>query len=243
MGILKEIIQDIFSVKNSYIGGFKYKIVKILGFKCSKSLGYKPEGKNNNIYVVENSVKKSCKKRITGLGIKIKGNNNEIIVNSPYKFNNCSVTIEGNNSVIILGESITLNNTSLYAVNNAQINIGKNTTTNGGRISCISKNSKINIGEDCMFSWDIHIMSGDHHIMTPLENNKIINKGHFCNIGNHVWLGCGATICKNVEIADNCIVGTKSVVTKSCYEKNTVLAGNPARIMKRNVNWVRENDN
>ena len=242
MGILKDIIQDIFSVKNNYVGGFKYKIVKIFGFKCSKSIGYKQEGLNNNIYVVENSIKKVVKKRIVGLGIKIKGNNNEIVINTPYKFNNCSITIEGNNAVINIGESTILNNTSLYAVNDTQINIGKNTTTNGGRIDCVSRNSKINIGEDCMFSWDIHIMSGDYHIITPPDAEKIINKGYFCNIGNHVWLGCETTICKNVEIADNCIVGTHSVVTKSCKEENAVLAGNPAKIVKKNLEWQRKSD-
>lgn len=243
MGILKDIIQDVFSVKNRYINGFKYKVVTILGFKCSKSIGYKLEGQNNNIYIVENLIRKTVKKRIIGLGINIKGNNNEIIINKPYKFNNCSITIKGNNSVIIIDESTILNNTSLHAANYTQINIGKNTTISGANIACVSKNSKINIGEDCMFSWDIHIMSGDYHIITPPNDEKIINKGYFCNIGNHVWLGCGTTICKNVEIADNCIVGTRAVVTKSCLESNAILAGNPAKIIKKNIKWQRKSDN
>ena len=242
MGILKDIVQDIFSVKNSYVGGFKYKIVKIFGFKCSKSIGYKPEGQNNNIYIVENSVKKVVKKRVVGLDIGIKGNNNKIIINAPYNFNNCCIRIEGNDTIITIGESTTLNNTYLRAVKNTQINIGKNTTIGGGKIHCVSQNSKINIGEDCMFSWDIHIMSGDYHIITSPDDEKIINKGYFCNIGNHVWLGCGTTVCKNVEIAENCIVGTHSVVTKSCNEKNSMLAGNPAKIMKKNIEWQRQPD-
>ena len=100
MGILKDICQDIFSVKNKYVGDFKFKIVRILGLKFSKSLGYQTKGKNNKIYINENSVRKEFKKCIYGLRINIKGDNNEVIINTPYKFDNCSITIEGNNSLL-----------------------------------------------------------------------------------------------------------------------------------------------
>ena len=66
MGILKDICQDIFSVKNKYVGDFKFKIVRILGLKLSKSLGYQTKGKNNKIYIIENSVRKELKKCIYG---------------------------------------------------------------------------------------------------------------------------------------------------------------------------------
>ncbi len=243
MKILKKIAQGIFAVRNEYVSGFKYNIIRILGVKFKfKSTGYSLKGQNNNIYVIENSVKKPVKKRIKGLGIDIVGDNNEIVINSPYKFNSCIIYMKGNNASIIMGGGTELDNVHFDTVNNSRINVGKNTTMNGGRIACISHDSSINIGEDCMFSWNVHIMSGDFHNIICLDDKSIINKGHFCDIGNHVWLGCGATICKNVKIADNCIVGTNSVVTKSCDEKNVVLAGNPAKIIKRNVNWDREND-
>ena len=80
MGILKDICQDIFSVKNKYVGDFKFKIVRILGLKFSKSLGYQTKGKNNKIYIIENSVRKELKKCIYGLHINIKGDNNEVIM-------------------------------------------------------------------------------------------------------------------------------------------------------------------
>lgn len=50
-------------------------------------------------------------------------------------------------------------------------------------------------------------------------------------IGNHCFIGMGAIILPGVTLADNCIVGAGSVVTKSCYEKGSVLAGNPARVV------------
>ena len=36
---------------------------------------------------------------------------------------------------------------------------------------------------------------------------------------------------------DECIVGAMSVVTKAFDEKHSVIAGNPAKICKRNILW------
>ncbi|WBU51745.1 acyltransferase [Kosakonia pseudosacchari] len=50
-------------------------------------------------------------------------------------------------------------------------------------------------------------------------------------IGNDVSIGSGATILA-VTIADGCVIGAGSVVTKSLSEKG-VYAGNPARLLRR----------
>ncbi len=48
------------------------------------------------------------------------------------------------------------------------------------------------------------------------------------NIGNNVFIGMGAIILPGVTIADNCIVGAGSVVTKSFLTPKVVISGNPA---------------
>ena len=240
MGMLKDICQDIFSVKNKYVGDFKFKIVRILGLKLSKSLGYQTKGKNNKIYIIENSVRKELKKCIYGLRINIKGDNNEVIINAPYKFDNCSIAIEGNNSSIFISSDVDLHNTCFVSYNCSKIFIGEAVTINGANIYCASDNSCIKLGDDCMLSWGIHIISGDFHNITAPEDGEIINRGKFCEIGKHVWIGHDASICKNVRIADNSIIGAHAVVTKSFAENNAVIAGNPAKIVKQGVEWHRE---
>lgn len=51
------------------------------------------------------------------------------------------------------------------------------------------------------------------------------------SIGNNVTLGANVIIIGDIEIGDNVIVGAGSVVTKS-IPSNTIVAGNPARIIK-----------
>lgn len=48
-------------------------------------------------------------------------------------------------------------------------------------------------------------------------------------IGNDVFIGMESLILPGVSIADYCIIGAGSVVTRSVREEGTVVAGNPAR--------------
>jgi acetyltransferase-like isoleucine patch superfamily enzyme len=50
-------------------------------------------------------------------------------------------------------------------------------------------------------------------------------------------IGSGATILANVTIGENAIVGAGSVVTRD-VPPNSIVAGNPARVMRR-VNDVK----
>ncbi|MFD5262842.1 serine O-acetyltransferase [Bacillus wiedmannii] len=54
-------------------------------------------------------------------------------------------------------------------------------------------------------------------------------------IGNNVYLGTGSKILGDVTIGSNVIVGANSVVIKS-VPNNTIVAGNPATVIKSNVN-------
>ncbi|MDE7143260.1 MAG: hypothetical protein K2N76_00510, partial [Muribaculaceae bacterium] len=47
------------------------------------------------------------------------------------------------------------------------------------------------------------------------------------------WIGGGAIICPGVTIGNRCVIGAGSVVTKNVPD-DSVVAGNPARIIRRN---------
>ncbi len=53
-------------------------------------------------------------------------------------------------------------------------------------------------------------------------------------IGDNCFIGGRSLILPGVEIGDNCVVGAGAVVTKSVPPRS-VVAGNPARILKRDI--------
>jgi acetyltransferase-like isoleucine patch superfamily enzyme len=52
-------------------------------------------------------------------------------------------------------------------------------------------------------------------------------------IGRNCWIGSNSIILPGVTLADNTVVGAGSVVTKSFLDGHCVIAGNPAKEIKR----------
>ena len=61
-----------------------------------------------------------------------------------------------------------------------------------------------------------------------------VNIAASCRIGEGAFLGIGAIVRDHVEIGAHSVVGAGAVVTGSVPERVMVF-GNPARIIKRNV--------
>ena len=108
----------------------------------------------------------------------------------------------------------------------------------GGGIS-VTENGKICIGKDCMFSFGIDIRNGDSHSILDLQGKRI-NKARDIVIKDHVWLGANVTVLKGVHIGSHSIIGTRSVVSKSCQTDQSIYAGVPARFIKSGIDWNRK---
>lgn len=97
------------------------------------------------------------------------------------------------------------------------------------------------IGKDCMFSTDIRIQCSDSHNYFDLmkRENIGIRKRYVVNIGEHVWIGAKSNLLYGTDIGAGSIVGMGSLVTGK-FPANVILAGNPAKIVRRYVAWDRE---
>lgn len=112
------------------------------------------------------------------------------------------------------------------------ISIDKNTYINGGKIYA-SPNAKIIIGANCLISYAVHLRTDMHNYETAdILINKQGNTEKNIIIGNDVWLGYGVQILSGVHIADGCVIGAGSVVTKST-DPYGVYAGVPAKLIKK----------
>ena len=153
-----------------------------------------------------------------------------------------NINICGNNNTIIIDEAgsvnINIDIGNYTGVNNVEINIGKNLYCVGADIFAYQHNVPISIGENCLLSKNITIRSGElPHSIYDMNTCKDFDHSEGILIGNHVWLGEHSYILKKAKISDDSVVGAMSVVTKEFNEKNVVIAGNPAKICKRNVMW------
>lgn len=92
----------------------------------------------------------------------------------------------------------------------------------------------IDIGYDVVISHDVTIMDSDAHEMV----REGYRKTKPVKIGDHVWIGSRAMILKGVSIGDGAVIAAGAVVTKD-VPPACLAAGNPACIIKENVQWKR----
>lgn len=173
--------------------------------------------------------------------VKIDGTDNTIIFDSDCDNVNLSISIYGNHNRIHVKKSgfirgnVTIGLSDTHT-ENCSLNIGKNVNINGVNILMAENETNISIGDDCLFSDCIEFWASDTHTLLD-DNGKVINIGKSIKIGKHVWIGKHVKVLKNTEISDNSVVGMASVVTKRFTQSNCAIAGNPAKVVKQNINW------
>lgn len=198
-------------------------------------------GKNNNIILIT----KDGVKRLyynPNLTIKIIGNNNTISIDETAKVFG-QIYIDADNTNIHIGKETYCNMCLVCDKgNNQNFSLGDYSTIGYADFKLNEENAAIIIGKHCMFSSHICILATDAHAIMNSKDKQIINfiKGPI-TIGDHCWVGYDVKMTKNARLPDWTIVGTGSVVTKEFLEKNTIIAGNPAKIIKKNVIWDIQN--
>ncbi len=114
-----------------------------------------------------------------------------------------------------------------------KLTIGNDCRINSGVF--INAQSGVTIGDDVTLSHGVKIISTGYDIEHWMNTGE---KNHFDDspvyIGNHCWIGANAIILPGVEITgEYVVIGAGSVVTKDITESKVVVAGVPARIIKR----------
>lgn len=124
-----------------------------------------------------------------------------------------------------VGEDFNLN-PPFYTDFGRNIRVGKRVFINFG--CTFMDRGGITIGDDTFIAPHVQLIT-ENHGLSP-EKRRYITSLPIV-IGKNVWIGAGAIVLPGVTIGDNAVIGAGSVVTKN-VAANTVVAGNPAKLIK-----------
>lgn len=102
-------------------------------------------------------------------------------------------------------------------------------------LTCINK---ITIGDNVLTGRWVTISDNGHgetdfeSLQVPPIKRQLSCKGSI-EIGKNVWIGDKVTVLSGVKIGDGAVIAANAVVTKN-VPSYTIMAGNPAKIIKRN---------
>lgn len=114
----------------------------------------------------------------------------------------------------------------------AEIVIGDNVGISGATIYA---RKKICIGDNTNIGGNVKILDNDFHpieVEARIRDDKSKIGTREIVIGKNCFIGCNSIILKGTVLGDGCVVGAGAVVCGK-FEANSVIAGNPARVIKK----------
>lgn len=102
----------------------------------------------------------------------------------------------------------------------------------------------VSIGNNVTISAPVQLLTHDNSII-KMSHGEVTDIFGAINIGDNCFIGANTVILPGVTLVDNIIVAAGSVVTKSFYENNIIIGGNPARkittweaSLEKNINYA-----
>jgi len=176
---------------------------------------------------------------VEGCTIVVKGDGNQITVGSG-RSTGLGIALTGNHNAVILGAQCTFFGLGAVCEDSGnRIEVREGTEFAGPTELAALEGTTIRVGSGCLFSGGIHVRTGDSHSLVDLNGHRI-NPSRDIHVGDHVWLGRNVTLLKGSRVPDSSVVGTCAVVTKAFEIPHCVIAGNPARVVRENVDWRTE---
>ena len=150
----------------------------------------------------------------------------------------CRVLLRGNSRLSVRGKVVLMRGTKVVVTRGAHFEIGDQSYIHwNSTVTCFEH---IAIRSDGAISWNTNIFDGNSHDLTidgvtrpwsaPVE------------VCDNVRIRAGALFLPGVTLGSGAVVGAGGVVTKDVPDR-TVIAVNPARILGKNADWVKEESN
>lgn len=193
------------------------------------------EIKQNQIVLAGNVPKVSG-----SLDISFQGKNNILFIEDGVQLNNSVIRFGGDDALIYLSRGKNAVHVNLVAHANTAIYFGRGNYYNGLFNASTSERQNILVGNNGLFSWGIFLRTADPHLIYDAESKMRVNPSSSVLVGDHVWIGQNALVLKGSRIGSGAIIGGNSVVTGKTTPSNSVLAGNPGKVVKHGVFYTND---
>jgi len=110
------------------------------------------------------------------------------------------------------------------------LEIGNGTYINSRTLMYVT--TRVTIGEGCAIAWRASFIDDDYHSIGSGSG-----RAEPITLGDRVWIGAEAMVLKGVSIGNGSVVAARSVVAHDVPDR-VLVAGNPARIIKEDVDWI-----
>lgn len=150
---------------------------------------------------------------------------------------NIKILLVGCNSKLSIKRNLIINSLRIRLGNKGICLIGENTEIVGANLYV--SNAKLSIGSDCLFSTEVLIRTHDGHHIFDLNTRKRINFAKDVFVGDNVWIGQRAHLLGGTRIGNGSLVGANAV-TSGRFGEHQIIAGNPARCIRENICWSRD---
>ena len=168
----------------------------------------------------------------------LNGKNNSVRLGKLRFSSRIEIYINGKNCLIEIAPDCFIDgNLKLWCEGDeSKILIGKNVRFFGDAQIAALEGTTVELSEDILLGPNVDIRSGDSHEIFDRAERRI-NPSVSILIGKHCWIAKDVTILKGVTIPCGCIIGAKSLVTKSPDEANSLIAGTPAKSIRTSISW------
>ena len=151
------------------------------------------------------------------------------------------------NSKLVMAEDTTILNGCYVGIwANKKLEVGAKTYIAHG--VTINTCCGMTIGENVLIGHESTLMDYDGHQIYSCKDDPLGERARQAQIlggnasqitiENNVWIGFKVTILKGVTVGSGSIIAANACVTAD-VPRNSIVAGNPARVVKKDIAWLR----
>ncbi|WP_198954620.1 acyltransferase [Kineosporia sp. R_H_3] len=168
------------------------------------------------------------------------GRENRLVLTLPMRLADLSVQFDCDGGLVEIGSSagVPALRANMRVGQDARIVLGHNVSATSRVGFSAVEGVTVSVGDDVMFATGVEVRADDGHPIFDVRTGRRANPARPITVGNHVWVGWGAVLLAGTTIGDGSVVGMHAVV-KGRFPNNCIVAGVPARVVRRDIAWER----